>query len=165
MAYLDIKSLITSVFCWECFPVLTFIHFNLRANCPLVCEYRVQPASKIFPLFSSKFNKIQVFDSAWNDICKVQTSLLSKCKRSGKKRNSLKKEWRQCNAGQPFGGQFSPSMNVKVKFSLSKKWNIVIKNPFSLLIECFSTQRSPDVTSPVLCTLWNSLQNFTEASL
>ena len=42
-------------------------------------------------------------------------------KTGGKSGNSLKKEWRQCNAGQPFCGQFSPSMNIKVKFSLSKK--------------------------------------------
>ena len=33
-------------------------------------------------------------------------------------------------------------MSVKVKFSLSKEWNIVIKNPRLLLLECFiSTQK------------------------
>ena len=32
-------------------------------------------------------------------------------------------------------------MSVKVKFSLSKEWNIVIKNPLLLLLECFSTQK------------------------
>ena len=32
-------------------------------------------------------------------------------------------------------------MSVKVKFSLSKEWKIVIKNPLLLLLECFSTQK------------------------
>ena len=36
---------------------------------------------------------------------------------------------------------FHPKLSVKVIFSLLKEWNIVIKNPFSLLLECFSTQK------------------------
>ena len=36
---------------------------------------------------------------------------------------------------------FRPKMSVKVKFSLSKEWKIVIKNPLLLLLECFSTQK------------------------
>ena len=36
---------------------------------------------------------------------------------------------------------FHPKMSVEVKFSLSKEWNIVIKNPLSLLLECFSTYK------------------------
>ena len=36
---------------------------------------------------------------------------------------------------------FHPKMSVKVKFSLSKEWNNVIKNPLLLLLECFSTQK------------------------
>ena len=33
---------------------------------------------------------------------------------------------------------FHPKMSVKV---ISKEWNIVIKNPLLLLLECFSTQK------------------------
>ena len=69
--------------------------------------------------------------------------ILSKCKTSGKSGNLLEKEWGDLNAGQSVFRveNFHPKLSVKVKFSLSKEWNIVIKNPLLLLLKCFSTQK------------------------
>ena len=56
----------------------------------------------------------------------------------GKSGNSLENDWREWNVGQLVleWKIFTLKMSVKVDFSLSKEWNIVIKNPLSLLLEC-----------------------------